>query len=177
MRDLIVIIAIVIVALVGARTQLNNDNSDPLETTGGYSEEAPSDEVSSESPDATRTPVTTKSPTPAPLKADTSGALIVVDQAPGDTVTVESVTLSSPTWVAVHEERTGALGNVLGAAWLPAGTHKNVTVELLRGTVGGGAYYAALYEDNGNKQFEYRTDKASSDSLGNHIVVRFSAGK
>lgn len=85
---------------------------------------------------------------------DNSELVAVKAQAAGMSVTARA-TFDAPGWVVVHEEREGTLGNVLGAAWLPEGSN-DIVVELLRGTVAGQTYHVVLYNDDGDKQFEYK---------------------
>lgn len=70
-------------------------------------------------------------------------AVLVADQLTGESVSVMSVTLSKPGWVAIRDER----GWTLGAGWFDAGTHANVSVPLLRATEAGQRYQALLYID------------------------------
>jgi hypothetical protein len=56
---------------------------------------------------------------------------------------VSSVTFSKPGWIAVRDERSWTLG----AAWFDAGTHTDVTIELLRATEAGKSYQVQLYID------------------------------
>lgn len=188
MRDLIIIVAIVAVALVGARIQQTRTDTG-LETTGGtYEENMVPPGSGGEMIDETgETAHTTPNPSGAIIpdsqsvpvgEAGSIDSVSVLNQAPGMKVIVRRVAFAQAGWIAVHEERSGGLGNVLGAAWLPAGTHENVTVHLLRATSAGSVYYAALYTDNGNKQYEHRIDAPVKDSLGSHIIARFdTSGK
>ncbi len=176
MRDLIIICIIVAVALVGARIGSRDSRDTGIETTGNseVSEVEPGD--LNESPTSSPSSAVQETPSAESIPSTSAGSLqtiLVSAQHAGSEVTVDAVTFTSPSWIAIHEERAGGLGNVLGAAWFPAGTHKNVMVSLLRSTVSGNRYYAALYEDNGNKKYDHRVDAAIKDSLGNPIVYRF----
>ncbi len=87
-----------------------------------------------------------------------TGAVTVADQTAGMSVVVSKVTLSEGAWVVVREDTGGAMGNILGARWLPAGMANDVSVELLRGTEAKKNYFVALYADNGDKKFDKATD-------------------
>jgi len=114
-------------------------------------------------------------PAPAPaMRMDNSELVKVTDQKAGGEVVV-TATFDAPGWVAIHEDRNGGLGNVLGARWLPAGTHE-ATVILLRGTTAGATYHAALYNDDGDRQFEYKSgDVNLLDSAKQPVQASFSA--
>jgi hypothetical protein len=100
----------------------------------------------------------------------------VNDQPAGMAATVSSVTLPAAGWVAVHElGEDGVLGNVLGAAWLPAGTHADAIVTLLRATKPDQQYAIVLYTDNGNKQFDLHADTPIAGSNGQPVTATFTA--
>lgn len=83
----------------------------------------------------------------------------VANQRAGNVIVVASVALPEAGWVVIREDRSGEPGNVLGAGWLAGGMHADVSVELLRATVGGENYYAMLYKDvGGDKQFDHTVD-------------------
>src|SRR6185295_3962579 len=59
---------------------------------------------------------TSASSTITTLPTDTSGTVVVEDQAAGKVVIVKSVTVPPPgVWVAVRDVTNGKIGNVLGA--------------------------------------------------------------
>jgi hypothetical protein len=98
----------------------------------------------------------------------------------GAEVKVQSVTLPVSGWVAIHDYRAGAansIGNVLGAAWFPAGIHENISVELLRATVAGQKYFAVLHADDGDKIFEIKADPIllSNPSTNIPFAAEFTA--
>lgn len=103
-------------------------------------------------------------------------SLNVVDQAPGRTVAVETVTLEKTGWVVVREDNQGQIGNILGARLFSKGESSG-EVELLRGTVEGGTYYAALYNEDSdleqNREFNLNKDLPLVDSEGSSIQVQF----
>lgn len=102
--------------------------------------------------------------------------LMVENQRAGSSVEVLNTELSEPRWVVVREvSEDGKPGNFLGAVWLPAGVHTEVSVDLLRNTVGGEQYVVALFSDEGaDKKFDHTVDKALVDAAGNEITVKFS---
>jgi hypothetical protein len=103
-----------------------------------------------------------------------SGAysISVTDQAAGGVVYVTQMDLGESAWVAVREDAEGSLGNILGAAWYPEGKHSGV-VELLRSTDQNTMYYVVLYQDDGDKAFDYKKDTLVTDSDTNVLVTKF----
>jgi|GEM_PF-318264 len=97
------------------------------------------------------------------ISVEGNNAIKALDQAVGSTAEVTMITLSVPGWVAIHEDRDGALGNILGAARFEPGIHLG-EVELLRPMVSGGKYHAVLYQDNGDKSFDTSTDAPIKNS-------------
>ncbi|TSC80074.1 MAG: hypothetical protein G01um101429_278 [Parcubacteria group bacterium Gr01-1014_29] len=102
--------------------------------------------------------------------------LTVENQRAGSSVQVLNTELTEPQWVVVREvSEDGKPGNFLGAAWLPAGVHNDVSVALLGNTVGGEQYIVALFSDEGaDKKFDHTVDKAFVDAAGNEITAKFS---
>ncbi len=101
-------------------------------------------------------------------------SLSVDDQKAGDTVNIASVMVDNDAWVAVHEDNGGKPGRILGAQLFRGGTHSG-TVDLLRGTVAGGAYYAMLHADDGDHAFDAAKDMPIKDTDGNPVMVKFTA--
>jgi hypothetical protein len=58
-----------------------------------------------------------------PVAVSGSNAIQANDQIAGDTVEVTMITLSVPGWVAIHEDKNGQLGNILGASRFDPGIH------------------------------------------------------
>lgn len=106
------------------------------------------------------------------VSSNGSNTVSVADQAAGMSVAVASVTFEKPSWVAIHEDVNGELGNVLGAAWYPAGVNTGV-VELLRATIPGATYHAVLYSDDGDKEFELKGDPMIVDASKRAIMDTF----
>lgn len=101
-------------------------------------------------------------------------ALDVLDQMAGSLVIVRSATFVRPGWVAIHEDRDGKPGNVLGAALFDRGTAVGL-VELLRRTVAGGLYYAVLHDDDGDHLFEMKEDAILRTTAGEPVLDTFRA--
>lgn len=87
----------------------------------------------------------------------------VLDQDAGSRVFIKTISLNEKSWVAVREDVSGDMGNILGAVRLESGDHQNVEVELLRGTMAGGLYYVVVYKDNGDESFDHNFDSLVTD--------------
>lgn len=98
-------------------------------------------------------------------------ALEVADQPAGMTVRVASAKLAEMGWVAVRDSG----GRILGAARLEPGVHAGVTVELLRGTVGGERYQALIYVDDGDRIFDLHEDSLVMNAGAGVIGAAFTA--
>lgn len=119
-------------------------------------------------------PIVTASTTP--IANNASGAVAVSDQAAGDTVTVDSITVPPPgVWVAVRESGgDDDLGNVLGAIRV-RGPLSNISIPLLRPTVPGKVYAVQLYRDDGDGTFDPATDSVYVDfDTGARVVALFT---
>ena len=96
---------------------------------------------------------------PVVTQKKTEGNFVSVSgQAAGSSVALSKVKIVKDSWVAIREDSDGEFGRILGAAWFPTGTNENVSVELLRNTQSGEKYYTVLYVDNGDHQFNTKTD-------------------
>ncbi|MBW4437247.1 MAG: hypothetical protein KME04_08940 [Pleurocapsa minor GSE-CHR-MK-17-07R] len=95
-------------------------------------------------------------------------AMAVSDQfLAGDTVTIDSVTVSAPSWVVIHNDNGGSPGPVLGQTLVPAGTTANVVVTLAaEGRTG--SLWPMLHVDDGTAG-TYEFDGASG--LDNPIIA------
>lgn len=91
------------------------------------------------------------------IVSDGAEKVIVQDQSAGSVVRLSSVTLSSSSWVAVHENMAGMPGNVLGAVRLDQGMSAG-QVALLRPTESGVSYYVRVYRDDGDRMFDLTKD-------------------
>jgi hypothetical protein len=99
--------------------------------------------------------------------------ITVTDQKAGSVVSVDSLDVSESHWVAVYDERDGQPGWILGASRVRAGD-TSTQVELLRPTVTGSRYYAAILSDDGSDTFDRQTDlpPLSPDKV---VIVGFAA--
>lgn len=88
---------------------------------------------------------------------DAPAFVSIDDQRAGGLVFVKHVEASKPTWIAVREIIDGSVGNILGAEMITSATD-DVPVTLLRSTVSTGEYAIFLYQDNGDGQFDSKTD-------------------
>ena len=102
------------------------------------------------------------------------------DQSASNHVRVAAVTLTEEGWIVIHEDRDGAPGNILGAAWLPAGVYQEKDIELLRATETGKRYYAMLHrEGKGETElatehtFDIERDMPLQDARGTVIMASF----
>lgn len=99
------------------------------------------------------------------------------DQLAGENASMDMITFDREGWVVIHEDNEGAPGAILGAAWLPAGSHKNVNIALLRNTEPGRRYYAMLHHEvnDGSKShlFDLGKDLPMQDAGGNIIMISF----
>lgn len=101
--------------------------------------------------------------------------VIVTNQPYGSAVKVNAVSLESDGWIVVHEEKDGLITNALGAARRDSGLQKNIVIPLLRDTTQGARYWIVLYADNGDRQFDLKTDFPLRDSTNNPITTSFKA--
>jgi hypothetical protein len=112
------------------------------------------------------------------VASSTVGAtgVLAEDQIFGLEATVKSVKFENRAgWVAIHEDREGKPGNILGATWLPVGENKEVKVGLLRSMEAGKTYYAMLHDDDGDKKFDYKNDLSLPSPTGEPIMAAFRA--
>lgn len=104
-----------------------------------------------------------------------SGAISVVNQSAGSSVTIESVTVPQPgVWVAVREVNGSDLGNVLGAIRVN-GPRSAISVPLLRATEPGLPYAVELYRTDGGEEFNLATNSVYVDfATGAPVIVHFT---
>ena len=103
-------------------------------------------------------------------------SILVENQRAGSTVILRHAEFMQARWVVVREMKENRdMGNILGAGWFPAGTHEEIGVELLRGTMGGEEYYVVVFADEGgDKRFEHTVDKPLINASGNVIRATFT---
>ncbi|MBI2120357.1 MAG: hypothetical protein HYT94_01905 [Parcubacteria group bacterium] len=134
----------------------DSDNGIKIEETASTTKDA---DVSVKAEGAAEGAKETKKEAPASVSnTSITGTLAVADQQPGASASVSKVTLSAAGWVVVREDTGSGMGNILGAQWLPTGTHENVTVDLLRKTEAKKNYFVVLHGDNGDKKFDKAAD-------------------
>ncbi|MEK7641552.1 MAG: hypothetical protein AAB365_00995 [Patescibacteria group bacterium] len=112
---------------------------------------------------------------------DTSGGaatevnrIVMSDQYPGNVVYLSSVQLANGGWVAVHADKNGQPGDVIGSMYFEKGINPG-KITLTKSTVEGGIYYAMLHADDGDKVFDATKDLPIKDSRGNVIMKLFRA--
>lgn len=98
----------------------------------------------------------------------------VAEQIPGDVVLVKSVAMETAGWVAIHDDAAGLPGNILGAYYLPAGIHEDQQIPLLRSLAEDHSYIAVIHNDNGDKEFDYKTDLPRLDPNNNLLEASFA---
>ncbi|PJE64904.1 MAG: hypothetical protein COU90_00080 [Candidatus Ryanbacteria bacterium CG10_big_fil_rev_8_21_14_0_10_43_42] len=140
----------------------NMDNED---TSSDTVNNTANDVTGMESMDAMETAVSTAG----------ENVISVDNQRAGNSVRITRVGLAVSGWVAVREVSQGVFGNVLGAAWFPAGMHTDVDVELLRGTEGGEEYAAVLYVDTADDhQFFIEQEQLVTNEAGSMVMSSFN---
>lgn len=106
--------------------------------------------------------ITTNTLEPVVIDSETVTAIgVTVDvsnQKAGNFVLVDQVKVDAESWVAVRDWSVAGYGRILGARRVPSGESALVTVDLLRATEAGKTYAVVLYRDNGDKQFDHKTD-------------------
>lgn len=113
-------------------------------------------------------------PVPPTIPANTRVGLSVTDQPAGSTVTVTDLSVSLPSqWVAIYDEREGKPSWILGASRVRAGDTVTV-VNLLRPTVAGATFYAAILNDDGDDTFNRLSDLPPMDP-SKVVVIKFRA--
>ncbi len=102
-------------------------------------------------------------------------AVTVLEQPEGLHVFVNNVSADRTVWIAVQEDSSGELGNILGAARIQEGSHDGIWIELLRNTESGNIYYITAYDDNGDKVFNAEGDMLLPGPEGNGVIASFTA--
>ncbi len=104
--------------------------------------------------------------------------ITVSDQAQGKYAVVSSFTLEKDGWVAIHEDKGGKPGLILGAQNFKAGEYKDQKVRIFVSpytTIEGHTYYAMLHINDGKEGFQPKTDSPLLDDSGNPIMMKFIA--
>ena len=100
--------------------------------------------------------------------------IFVTSQIPGEVVRVSQVTLDNDSWIAVHDDNEGKPGNILGAYFLPKGTHNDQMIPLLRGVTDERSYLVIIHQDNGDRVFDYKIDTPILNEQGLMEISGFS---
>lgn len=105
-----------------------------------------------------------------------SDAILTIENQPaGKSVAIKNMNLAATAWVAIHDDRDGKPGDILGAKRYFA-TETSGTVPLLRATVAGKRYFAMVHKDNGNLAFEFKAgDAPLMNSAGEPVMAAFVA--
>lgn len=116
---------------------------------------------------------TAKPGTPAPaLSATAEGdSVSTSDQKAGSKVTVDTVTVTKPTWIAIRRSNDWTIGVQL----VQPGTHQNVVVNLVRPTIAGDKYSVVLMADNGDGVFDLHKETLLMNADGSRVSVAFLA--
>lgn len=112
-------------------------------------------------------------PTAEEIKIGLESRITVSDQNPGPIASLDSLTLEADSWVAIHEDNIGELGNILGASRFDSGEYVGAEISLIRGTIVGNTYYAVIYEDDGDRAFDHLIDMAETDESGAVLYKTF----
>ncbi len=102
-----------------------------------------------------------------------SGAITVVLQKAGASVTIESLTVPPPgVWVAVRDVAGKELRNVLGAVKV-GGPKTHFSIPLLRETVPGKLYAVELYRDDSSGTFNPNLSAYVDFDTGKRVTAYF----
>ena len=143
----------------------------------------PSNNVATKGNAVTTTSTTSNTKTAANTTANTASVAagvtlgstdidVTSPQRAGQSVIINSVGVSKPTWVIVYDNNQGRPGNVLGAQLFF--TSANGTVTLLRPTMAGKTYFIGRAVDNGDRKFQKTSDTPLADENGNQVLITFS---
>lgn len=101
--------------------------------------------------------------------------VVINDQKPGGVVFVTSATLSTPSFIVIHEITVnGNLGKMIGYKYFPKGTNPG-KIDVSPETLEGRSYVALIHIDNGDNSFDMNADKPATDRSGKPITVVFRA--
>ena len=104
-------------------------------------------------PTSTHTPTAKATPTPS-IPAGSLSLKVHDQESDGFTIVVEEVTVPRGSWVVVHEELGGAIGQVIGWTYVMRGESRAVTVKLSGQLMDGLTMRVLLYEDvDGDEAF------------------------
>jgi hypothetical protein len=119
---------------------------------------------------------TTPAQTPPAADEDVQNEIVVQDQelGPGYTVTIDSVTARTLSWVVIHADGNGQPGPVIGQTQVEPGNTMEVVVDLDQAQVTD-TLYAMLHVDEGIEgEFEFPgPDAPAVDDVGAVVVESF----
>lgn len=119
----------------------------------------------------------TPAPTPvtSPSTSMTDASIAVDAQSAGTTVVIRSMSLKNRSWIAIHDDRNGAPGNILGAQRFEANETVG-SVSLLRATQAGMRYFAVVHMSDDDMEFEFKTaDAPLIGKNGGMVMAAFTA--
>ena len=111
---------------------------------------------------------------PGTTLATESEPIRIENQNPGLLVVVAQANLKNPAWIVIHDDVNGKPGSILGARLFDKGKASGI-VNLLRATLSGHSYIAALHTYSGMKRaFDAKLDLPVLGADGNPIMTTFS---
>lgn len=114
----------------------------------------------------------TETPDTEQVSSSDVNRVVVSDQYPGDVVYITSAQFENPGFVVIRENNNGNPGAIIGQAYFGEGINPG-RITLVKETEEGKLYYAVLYSDNGDEQFNVATDLPLKDVQGNTILRTF----
>lgn len=145
-------------------------NSSDTVATNGNTPAATNSTTSSTK--TTKNDTTSTASVAAGVTLDSTDIDITSPQRAGQSVIINSMSVSRPTWVVVYDNNAGKPGNVLGAQLFFTSTSGIVT--LLRPTMAGKSYFIGRAVDDGDRKFQKASDKVVTDANGNAVLVPFT---
>lgn len=110
----------------------------------------------------------------ATITEKNTSKIYVDDQFPGSVVFLSSVTLPKGGFVVVHTDDNGKLGKIIGSKYFEAGTNTG-DINLSELSKEGKNYWVVLYEDDGDKIFNFAKDLPIKNASGDIIMTKFKA--
>ena len=105
-------------------------------------------------------------------------AIFVDDQKSGNNeVVVGLVVLSQPGFVVVHKDDDGLPGEIIGSSIWLEGEVEDFYVSVSESLETDAIYYAVLYADNGDQEFNASVDKMTENESGAIVLMTFTANE